>query len=73
MFSGLISSGKYSHVEIAFMIGAAVMVIGGLAELFFGINAENQTLENIAKPLTAEDKPSDGGAVGGRGPSPAAA
>jgi MFS family permease len=75
VFSGLISSGKYSHVEIAFMIGAAVMVIGGLAELFFGINAENQTLENIAKPLTAEDKPADssGGSGGSGGASPAPA
>ena len=73
LFSDLISSGKYSHVELAFMIGAAVMVIGGLAELFFGIKAENQTLENIAKPLTAEDKPADSGGTGPGRAAPAAA
>jgi len=51
----MISSGKYSHVELAFMIGAAVMAIGGIAELFLGVKAEGQSLENIAKPLTAQD------------------
>jgi MFS family permease len=55
LFSDMISSGKYSHVELAFLIGAAVMVIGGLAELFLGVKAEGQSLENIARPLTAQD------------------
>jgi MFS family permease len=55
LFSSMISSGKYSHVELAFMIGAAVMAIGGIAELFLGVKAEGQSLENIAKPLTAQD------------------
>ena len=43
------------------MIGAAVMAIGGIAEFFLGVNAEGQSLENIAKPLTAEDTPGDSG------------
>jgi MFS family permease len=70
LFSSMISSGRYSQVELAFMIGAAVMVIGGLAEVVFGVNAENQSLENIARPLTAEDAPADDG---GSSPAPAAA
>jgi hypothetical protein len=32
-----------------------VMTIGGIVELFFGVKAEQVPLENIAKPLTAEE------------------
>ena len=31
------------------------MVAGGVVAIFLGVHAEGQTLENIAKPLTAED------------------
>jgi MFS family permease len=60
LFSSMVNSGKVSKVELAFMIGAAVMALGGLAEFIFGVKAEGQTLENIAKPLTAEDTPAGG-------------
>jgi MFS family permease len=60
LFSSLVNSGKPGKVELAFMIGAAVMAIGGVLEFILGINAERQTLENIAKPLTAEDTPASG-------------
>ncbi len=63
LFSSMINSGKVSSVELAFMIGAAVMAIGGVLEFWLGIDAEGQTLENIAKPLTAEDTPA--GSSGG--------
>ncbi|HEY7044515.1 MAG TPA: MFS transporter [Nocardioidaceae bacterium] len=48
-----------SDIAPGYFLGAALMVIGGVVELFLGVKAEGQTLENIAKPLTAEDKPSD--------------
>ncbi|MBA3232777.1 MAG: MFS transporter [Propionibacteriales bacterium] len=38
-----------------YFVGAALMVAGGIVALFFGVHAEQETLENIAKPLTAED------------------
>ncbi|HTU28021.1 MAG TPA: MFS transporter [Solirubrobacteraceae bacterium] len=57
LFASLINSGKVSQVELAFLLGAVVMAIGGIAEFTLGIAAEGQTLENIAKPLTAEDTP----------------
>jgi MFS family permease len=38
-----------------YFIGAALMVAGGIVAIFLGVHAEGQTLENIAKPLTAED------------------
>ena len=31
------------------------MIAGGIIEIFLGVKAEGQTLEDIAKPLTAED------------------
>src|SRR5206468_2603668 len=36
----------------------SLMVAGGLVEVFLGVRAEGQSLENIAKPLTAEDNAS---------------
>ncbi len=38
-----------------YFIGAALMIAGGIVEIFLGVKAEGQSLENIAKPLTAED------------------
>ncbi len=55
LFGHLIDSGSTSTVAIGFYIGAATMALGGLAEIAFGVKAEGQELESIAKPLTAED------------------
>ena len=55
LFGHLIGSGVRSQVAIAFYIGAAVMALGGLAELMFGVKAEQRSLEDIATPLTAAD------------------
>jgi MFS family permease len=38
-----------------YFMGAALMVAGGVVAIFLGVHAEGETLENIAKPLTAED------------------
>ena len=38
-----------------YFIGAALMVAGGIIAIFLGVHAEGETLENVAKPLTAED------------------
>jgi MFS family permease len=38
---------------IGYLIGAGIMVLGGLAEVFFGIDAEGKSLEDIASPLSA--------------------
>ncbi len=74
LFGRLIGSGHESTVAIGFFIGAAVMLIGGLAEIFLGVKAERQSLENIAKPITAEEAEGDGPAAAdddGGGPSAA--
>ncbi|MET0838237.1 MAG: MFS transporter [Marmoricola sp.] len=46
-------------IAIGYFIGAALMIAGGVIEIFLGVKAEGQSLENIAKPLTAEDADDD--------------
>jgi MFS family permease len=58
LFSHLVSSGSYSQAALGFILGAVMMIIGGLVELIYGIDAEGKGLEDIAKPLTAEDSTS---------------
>src|SRR4051794_13444616 len=55
MFGTLIDSGDRGLDAIGFAVSAAVMALGGVAELFFGVRAEQTPLEDIAKPLTAEE------------------
>ncbi len=55
LFGTLIGTEQRGYVMIAFLIGAGVMALGGIAELFLGVRAEGADLESIAKPLTAED------------------
>lgn len=59
---------------IAFFIGAAVMALGGIVELFYGVKAEGKQREDIAQPLTVADADApdlDGeGKYGARGEEP---
>jgi MFS family permease len=61
LFGRLIGSGDRGQVAIAFYIGAAVMAVGGLAEIVLGVRAEGEQLEDIAKPLTVEEAEQGGG------------
>jgi MFS family permease len=54
LFGHLIASGSQDQVATGFFIGAVTMAIGGIAELLFGVKAEQKQLEDIAEPLTAE-------------------
>ena len=54
LFSALITTGNIADAALAFIIGA-MMIIGGVVELIYGIDAEGRGLEDIAAPLTAED------------------
>jgi MFS family permease len=55
LFGHLIATNDRTWVMVAFLIGSGVMALGGIAELFLGVKAERAPLENIAKPLTAEE------------------
>jgi MFS family permease len=55
VFEKLGESGDVGQVMIAYLIGAVVMVAGGIVELALGVRAEQRSLEDIAKPLTARE------------------
>jgi MFS family permease len=40
---------------IGYLVGAGIMIAGGVVELLIGINAEGKSLEDVTKPLTAAD------------------
>jgi len=44
-------------LTVGFFIGAGVMIIGGVVALAIGINAEGQSLEDVADPLSKVDMP----------------
>jgi MFS family permease len=71
LFGHFIHSGNVHLVAVGFFIGAGAMALGGVAELIFGVRAEQQSLENIARPLTAEE--ADGWPGGDRPAEPDAA
>ncbi len=48
-------SGDITGIALGYFIGAALMVGAGIVAIFLGVKAEGETLENIAKPLTAVD------------------
>jgi MFS family permease len=54
------ASKDITQIAIGYFIGAVLMIAGGVVEAFLGVKAEGQSLENIAKPLTAEDSPERG-------------
>jgi MFS family permease len=58
---------------VGYLVGAGAMILGGLAAVFFGVNAEGKSLEDIAKPLSVVAKPAQsifrtGGSTGEGGP-----
>ena len=38
---------------IGYVIGGGIMILGGIIEIVFGINAEGKSLEDVTEPLTA--------------------
>jgi len=61
LFAHLIGTGVRGDVATAFYIGSVVMAIGGIAEIFLGVRAEQQPLEEVATPITAEAAEEKGG------------
>jgi MFS family permease len=68
LFASLIGEGDdpaRGPLSVGYMIGALVMIAGGIIAWFFGVDAEQQSLEAIAKPLSAR-----GGSTRFQGPMP---
>jgi MFS family permease len=50
-----IATGNRTTVFYGYLLGAGLMILGGLTEMIIGVNAEQRGLEDVATPLTAED------------------
>jgi MFS family permease len=55
LFGALIQSGRAEDVFWGYILGAALMAAAGLIEIFLGVEAAGRELEDIAKPLSAEE------------------
>jgi MFS family permease len=53
LYGNLIGDGSDTfRLFIGYLIGASAMIIGGLVEVFLGVDAERKSLEDIATPLS---------------------
>jgi MFS family permease len=53
-YGALIGDGSSrTGLFIGYLVGAAIMMLGGIVEIILGINAEGKSLEDVTKPLTA--------------------
>jgi MFS family permease len=59
LYGMLIGNGQ-DHFKLfaGYLIGAGVMVVGGIIDIFLGVAAEGQSLEDLASPLSATQRPS---------------
>ena len=58
IYGSLVNS--HHGLFVAYLVGAGVMIVGGLAEVFLGVSAEQQALEDVATPLSAANQVLDG-------------
>jgi MFS family permease len=55
-YGALIGDGSNpTGLYVGYVVGGAIMVLGGIVELAIGIKAEGKSLEDITKPITATD------------------
>ena len=58
LYGHLIGDGKDpNRLFIGYLIGAGAMILGGLVAVFFGVDAEGKSLEDVARPLSVMAKP----------------
>jgi hypothetical protein len=53
LFGALIQSGEPGQIFIGYVVGAVVMIVGGLIQATMGVEAARRDLEDIAPPLSA--------------------
>jgi len=54
LFGKLVESGSADQVFWGYILGAALMIVGGIVQAAIGVEAAQKDLEQIAKPLSAE-------------------
>jgi MFS family permease len=64
-YGHLIGNGQdHTKLFLGYLVGAVVMAIGGLVAAFIGVDAERQSLEDIATPLSLQHSTSRAHPVG---------
>ncbi len=53
LFGWMIGTGSKSALFGGYLVGAALMIMGGLTEIWLGVAAEGRSLESVAAPLSA--------------------
>ena len=53
VFANMVATGQPIDTAIAFSIGGALMVIAGVIAVFLSLDAERQSLEDVAAPLSS--------------------
>jgi MFS family permease len=57
-YGALIGDGSSrTGLFIGYLVGAGIMIFGGIIEIVFGINAEGKSLEEVTEPLTSTGGP----------------
>jgi MFS family permease len=56
LFGKLVETGKEVNVFYGYLVGAVLMIAAGIAEWFIGVEAAGGSLEDVARPLTAEEE-----------------
>jgi MFS family permease len=60
LYGHLIGTGNDPNkLYIGYLIGAGAMIVGGLVAVFFAVDAEGKSLEDVARPLSVIGKPSE--------------
>jgi MFS family permease len=60
LYGHLIGTGKDTNSLFwGYILGAGLMIVGGVVAIFFAVDAEGKSLEDIAKPLGVLAKPSE--------------
>jgi MFS family permease len=60
LYGHLIGTGNDpNRLYWGYLLGAGMMIVGGVVALFFGVDAEGKSLEDVARPLSVIAKPSE--------------
>lgn len=55
LYGYIVGTGSRDLLFWGYLIGAGVMIVGGLAEIWLGVNAKGKSLEDVARPLACQD------------------
>ena len=53
LFGWMIGTGSKTALLVGYLVGAVLMIIGGLTEAWLGVRAERRSLESVAAPLSS--------------------